>query len=512
MKHKWQSNSVLCAVGLVVLLLAWHDTATHMAQILWKVDAFAHGLLAPVVSASLIWSRREALEGLVPASSWLGVLIVLAAGLLWMAGTLLDFALFQHVALVTAIQGIVVGSCGLPIYRQLLFPMLFLYFSVPFGSELVTPLQHLTANLVIGVLGLIGADYTAQGMLITLPSGLYEVAEACAGVKFLFTSIFTGVLLSHLLYASWRKRLAVIAGSILLPIVANALRVLLIFLIAELSDQKLAKGFDHLVYGWVFLSIVLFTLISIAYRYADRFETVGNTNGTKAIVLVPDPLGRQVAVGIVLISVPLIGLLAVPHTGQDRALKKPSVVKPITFVMERKFRTLANTDLIARPSYASADAQWSSLFRHNGVVFRAHLAQFNDLSSGQRIFQPGNSLAPEEWKRVKSDPVTAIVQQCSVTFTESILRRGESEMVVWAQHNLAGTVIINSIDEKLVTAWARMRRAPATGLVIVLSAPITGNLMPVRASFEEFLSTIAQDNDLNGSGGVNIRNGGLCAG
>ncbi|MBO6503777.1 MAG: EpsI family protein [Kordiimonadaceae bacterium] len=483
-----------------------------MVQILWKVDAFAHGLLAPIVSASLIWSRRDALARLVPASSWLGVLIVFAASLLWVAGSLLDFALFQHVALVTAIQGVVIGSFGLKVYRQLLFPMLFLYFSVPFGSELVTPLQYLTANLVIGVLDFIGADYTAQGMLITLPSGLYEVAEACAGVKFLFTSIFTGVLLSHLLYASWKKRFAVIAGSIVLPIVANALRVLLIFLIAELSDQKLAKGFDHLVYGWVFLSIVLFTLISVAYRYSDRPDPVDNNIETKTISHVTHPHRQQVAIWLALVLLPVLGLLAVPQSDQSGLLKTPSEIKPLIFAAETKFRTLANTDLIARPNFISADEQWSSLFRHNGVVFRAHLAKFNELSAGQRLFQPGNSLASEEWKPVKSDSVTILAQQCSITFTESILRRGESEMVVWAHHNLGGTVVTNSIDEKLVTAWVQLRRAPAIGAVIVLSAPIAGNLMPVRASFEEFLSTIALDNDLNGLGGVNIRNGGLCAG
>lgn len=512
MLASWRANSFLCALGLAALLLAWSETVSHMVQILWKVDAFAHGLLAPVVSASLVWARRKELSHLSPVGSWFGLLLVAGASIVWLSGSLLEIALFQHFALVTAVQGIVIGTLGISVYRQLLFPMLFLYFSVPFGSELVTPLQHLTASLVITSLDVIGASYTAQGMLITLPSGLYEVAEACAGVKFLFTSIFTGVLLAHLLYSGWKKRIAVVAASIVLPILANALRVLLIFLIAELSDQKLAKGFDHLVYGWVFLSVVLFTLISIAYRYADKplMPETGKPDTERAAELAP--LNRQIAIGVIVAFVPLLSAKLVPQSHHQAMLRTPSIIQPFSINNSDSFRTLANTDLVARPMFLSADEQWSSLFRHSGVVFRFHIARFDNLGSGQRLFQPGNSIAPEEWKPIESKRLSVVTAPCGFELVETVMRRGESETLVWAHYSIANAPVFNSVEEKLGTAWLRLQREPAEGLVIVFSAPLSGNKDQVRASFEEFLSTIAQDHDLNGVGVVNVGNGGLCAG
>ncbi len=513
MESNWRRSGYIFAAGLIILLVVWFQTLSHMISILWDVEAFAHGLLAPVVSISLIWSRRTLLAELSPGSSWIGVLIVTGASLLWLSGTLLDFALFQHIALVTAVQGLVIGSFGISVYRHLLFPMLFLYFSVPFGYELVTPLQHLTASLVIGFLDIIGAEYSAQGMLITLPSGIYEVAEACAGVKFLFTSIFTGVLLANLLYDSWKKRLAVLAGSIVLPIAANAVRVLLIFLIAELSDQRLAKGFDHLVYGWVFLSIVLFTLISVAYRYADKPLADQNIDLLGDAAAMTSGAGHStVAIVLLMIAAPTAVSTIAPQRLHMDTLKTPAVVQPLNISDASSFRILPDTDLVARPSYLSAKSQWSSLMRHNGVVFRVHLASFESLGSGQRIFQPGNSFAPEEWKQVGLKKMCVTARNCNSLFTEIILRRGDSEMLAWTQYSIEKSLVFNSVDEKLVTAWARLRQAPSNGKVIVLSAPLAGNLEQIRASFREFLSTTDAVHDLNGVGDVNVGNGGLCAG
>lgn len=508
-----QWRITVASLGALLLLqaLLWFETLAHISSILWSVDVFAHGLLAPIVSVVLIWSRRKSLLECKPQSSWFGALIVLGAALMWLAGELLDVALIRHLAFVTAIQGSVFCAMGLDVYRRILFPMLFLYFSVPFGYELVGPLQLLTANLVINALDLIGANYSAEGMLITLPSGLYEVAEACAGVKFLFTSLFTGVLLAHLVFESWSRRIGIVLVSVLLPVVANAVRVLLIFLIAELSDQKLAKGFDHLVYGWVFLSIVLFLLISVAYRYSDKsLGTAENhTDNNHRESLSPEKFSVSPAIAA-FISVLIVSFL-VPSRSVGDDLTVIAEPTPLLENSTSDFRILINTNLIARPQFISASEIKQSLLRYQGVVFHAYLAKFDRLSSGNRLFQPGNSLIPDEWKTIETRVYLTVINGCTLPVQEYEFKRAGRTTLVWATYFVGPTSVKNAIGEKLTTALLSLQRKPSTGKVIVLTGPVAGELDSLRSTFEQFLSTFALDSDLTTSGGHNTGIGSLCA-
>ena len=356
----------------------------------------------------------------------------------------------------------------------------------------------------------IGANYSAEGMLITLPSGLYEVAEACAGVKFLFTSVFTGAVLSHLLYNGWKRKLLIVAVSLALPIFANVARVLLILLIAELSDQALAKGFDHLVYGWVFLSFVLFLLISIAYRFADNsFSLEGE--GSQMPVKADRPVANSILpVAVFLISLlPLVSIVVFPPAGPRTAfLKSASNIEPLITESLPGYRVLPETGLVARPSFLSADDELSSLIRKGGSVFNAYQASLNGLSSRQRLFQPGNSVVHEEWKLVSSGRSGAAA--CA-GFTEAVYKREDDQTIVWSRFLVGPEPVANSVEEKLQTALFRIQGEALTGKALVLSAPLNGDLDEVRQIFSEFLSTFDPWVDLTENGVFDQRGARLCA-
>ena len=49
-------------------------------------------------------------------------------------------------------------------------------------------------------------------MYISIPSGDFEVAKACSGLKFVIAGLMLGTLYSFLTYSSWRKRLLSMAA------------------------------------------------------------------------------------------------------------------------------------------------------------------------------------------------------------------------------------------------------------------------------------------------------------
>ncbi|UTW54149.1 exosortase A [Kordiimonas sp. SCSIO 12610] len=257
-----QKHYLLFMLGVIALCIGWFDSLGHLFHIIWTVDTFSHGLFVPFISAALIWSRRTSLKKIPVGYSLWGCVVLMVATILWLMGTAAEVRLFEHIALVLALQGIIISAFGVRFYKAILFPSLFLFLMIPFGQSIVTPLQLITAEMVIASLNLLGIEYQAEGVLITLSSGLYEVAQACAGVRFFFTSLVTGVLLSHLVFESVWRRIAILIASMIVPVAANIVRVLTILLIAENTDQSFAKDVDHIVYGWGFLSVVLVILIA----------------------------------------------------------------------------------------------------------------------------------------------------------------------------------------------------------------------------------------------------------
>jgi len=117
-----------------------------------------------------------------------------------------------------------------------------------------------------------------EGLYITVPSGVFEVAVACSGIRYLIACFAVGSLYAHLSYNQWHKKLVFILFALLFPILANGVRAYLIVLIAYLSDMKYATGVDHLVYGWLFFGLIIYLMFAIGNIWADPVDDASLKN------------------------------------------------------------------------------------------------------------------------------------------------------------------------------------------------------------------------------------------
>src|SRR3546814_1359768 len=179
---------------------------------------------------------------------WLGL-----GAFAWMLGAAAGVAVVRHGALVMMLQGSVIALLGPAVARALLFPLFYAFFMVPFGEEIVAPLQLATAHISMILLGLTGVPAQMQGIFITTPNGYFEVAEACSGAKFVIAMTAYGLLVCNVCFTSWRRRVAFMVGALSLSILANGVRAFATIFVAEVTTIDAAAGFDHVVYGWLFL-------------------------------------------------------------------------------------------------------------------------------------------------------------------------------------------------------------------------------------------------------------------
>lgn len=256
-------------VWLAIVAVTFQDWAA-MAHQWWNIDTYSHILLVPPIILWLIYIRVGEVRK-VAAGGWWGGIAVTAVGLcMWFAGRNTDINLVAQCGAVVALQGAALGVLGLRAGVILAFPLGYMLFLVPFGDEIIPPLQFLTAEMVTALTRWSGVETVADGINIDTPAGLFIVAEECAGVKFLIAMLTLGILVAQTCFASWKRRAWFLLACIVVPILANAVRAWATIYIAQYVGAEAAGSFDHIVYGWIFFGIVIAIVLGIAWRFFER--------------------------------------------------------------------------------------------------------------------------------------------------------------------------------------------------------------------------------------------------
>ena len=270
------------ASGLVLLCAAFHQEVAAAVQVWDQSTAYGHCWLVLPIVCWLLWERRALFAGVVRPTLW-PVLATVPVILVWIIADWLGLMEGRQLALVAFAELLLIACLGWRLWWSLSAAFLYLVFLVPFGAFLTPALQRFTTGFILGGLAWLDIPVQADAFRITIPEGVFYVAEACAGLRFLIASVAFGVLYAVTIFRSPWRRAAFIGVACVVPIVANGVRGLGIVLLGHLLGSAQAGAADHLVYGWVFFSfvIVLLALSGLPFR--------------QDAPLPPAPAGRQPA-------------------------------------------------------------------------------------------------------------------------------------------------------------------------------------------------------------------------
>lgn len=267
---QWISACLRLAAAWLALFALTAAEWRAMAHQWWNIDTYSHIVLIPPILAWLVWIRRGDLAGMAPAAWWPGLLWLVAGLAAWLGGRSMDLAIVAQAGAVASFQGAVLALLGLRVGLLLAFPIAYAFALVPFGDEIIPPLQAITAAMAATLSQWSGIVTVADGIHIDTPAGLFIVAEECSGVKFLIAMLALGVLVAHTCFASWTRRAWFMLACVAVPIVANGIRAWATIFIAQYVGAEAAGDFDHIVYGWVFFGIVIALVLGVAWRWFER--------------------------------------------------------------------------------------------------------------------------------------------------------------------------------------------------------------------------------------------------
>lgn len=260
---------LLLAVWAGILIFFWRDVWS-MVTTWWDISTYNHCLLILPILYWLVQQRREELIKITPEIWAPGLLWIGIASFGWMLGEAAGVTFARHLGVIMMLQGAVVTLLGAKVAQGLIFPLAYSFFLVPFGEELVPFLQTLTAKMSMIMLGWTNIPAFIDGIFISTPTGYFEVAEACSGIKFLIAMVAYGALVGNVCFQSWNRRILFMLASIIVPIIANGIRAFGTIYIAHHTSVDFASGFDHIFYGWFFFAFVLVLVMLIGWPFFDR--------------------------------------------------------------------------------------------------------------------------------------------------------------------------------------------------------------------------------------------------
>lgn len=261
---------LVAVIGLAYVVL-YSSTWLDMERV-WRSSAtYNHCyLILPICLYFFYRAKTPLITPSVPGSwLWLPALGLILLQLIWLFGYAADIALLMHIAAVMSLQALLWLALGSTNSRLHWFAIAYLIFLVPFGEELSPFLQNITADLTVVMLQTVSIPVYREGLYLATPVGLFEVAEACSGLRFLIASLAISALFAYLHYNKIWKQISFVVFMALLSVLANGVRAFMLVYIGEKTDMRFGFGADHYLYGWLFFGLVLIAGFWLGAKFSD---------------------------------------------------------------------------------------------------------------------------------------------------------------------------------------------------------------------------------------------------
>lgn len=471
---RWAVALPALAVTLCAIIVLYRETAMSMVETWSRSETYTHGFLVPPIALWLIWRIRHSVATLTPRPNLMALLALVATGFFWLLGEMAAVGVVSQYSLTTMLILAVPAVLGVQVAWRIAFPLAFLYFAVPFGEFALPQMIDWTADFTVLGLRLSGIPVFREGTEFVIPSGKWSVVEACSGVRYLIASLTVGTLFAYLSYRSLARRLAFVAVSVVVPLIANWMRAYMIVMLGHLSGNKIAVGVDHLIYGWLFFGVVIMTMFWIGSRWREdedvpQVSSVPETDGQLKRAGTTMPPAVIAAASIVLLAGWPLAQWQIEHN----VPKQVERIEPLDSI--EGWTVSPEGESNWTPHFANPAAVLRSGFSQDGQQVGLYLAYYRNQDYDHKLVSSSNVLVASsdpKWRRVDSGVRQIAFGEQPLQVRTAELRSGEtSRMVVWQLYWINGYLTSSDYVAKAYTAFSRLLGRGDDSAVIIVYAP-----------------------------------------
>ncbi len=476
-RSDWSLPVAMFGAYAAACIFALPQTAFSMAQTWVSSSTYHHSVAVAPLALLMILSRPR----IDPATGPLGLLAVAAGAFLWLAGRAAGVALVEQTAFVTLLIAGAWVMFGAGAAKLWALPLLFLYFMVPFGEVLIPALQNFTANAVAAMLSLVGTGASIDGTFIRTEAGVFEIAEACAGLNFLLAALMIAWVYACQSLQDFKSRIAFIAVAAAVALSANFLRAFLLVLAATLSDMRIAVGPDHLIVGLVFYALIFVLLFWIGAKMRRR-NGVGPEH---APVRARRPWHFSIA-ALAFLPVFIASFYAAFVINSGAAAATPAL-SPLSAPGWRLLGPPQNWTPVI-----NADAVEAVTYDRNGERVYVTLGWFERDRPGKEIVNRMNTPADgEDWRKIASfDDVVYLFGDSKEMPLEVVAGPERRRLLVATAYWRGDDVYTNKIAFKWAQMKDKLKGVNPQGGIIMIASDYAGEPAEALARIRAFTSDV----------------------
>ncbi|MBW8191641.1 exosortase A [Neiella marina] len=458
----------LVLVQIAILLISWftlfNATLISLVNSWSSSDTFQHCYIIAPISLWLMWRRRFMLAEVHYKPVPLLLIPVLLSSLLWFAGSLTGIQIAAQFAVISWLFFAVWALLGHDFFRVGWFPLCYLFFMVPIGDEIVPQLQIFTADISVFLLASTGIPVFREGLYLAIPNGMFEVAVACSGIRYLIASVALGTLFAHLQYHSLKRQLLFLAIAAILPVIANGIRAYFIVLIAYISDMKLATGVDHLLYGWVFFGIVMFLLFWVGNYWRQSMAEPPSKIRTLGA-------GPSKAHSYSVLLASLIAAISITAYETNRSNQPTTILAINTNKLPNHFQSGELSSW--RPNFVNADDYYEGIARGSAPAVEIYIALYSKNIQEQELVNYHNQF----FDRDHFTPIKhRLVDNGEASYGEyQITSTTGDKFTLYYWYQLPRYRSANATEVKLNQSWRTLTSGRDSGAIVILATRTSSN-------------------------------------
>ncbi len=228
---------------------------------------YSHGFIVPIVSGFIIWRMRKELHDVEIKQSQTGLILFIIGILLQSIAVIWVIRSLSGLSLIITISGIILYIFGWEFLSKIKFPVLFLLLCIPipFLDIVTPPIQTISVIISSSLANLIGIPVQISGYVLNTPSGSFEIALECSGLKSIISLLTISIIYAFMLEGSLMMKFTVALSSIPLALFGNILRIVSVLIISERYGKETALNYFH-----DFSSILLFSVALIGLFLVGR--------------------------------------------------------------------------------------------------------------------------------------------------------------------------------------------------------------------------------------------------
>jgi exosortase len=246
-----------------LILCGWvyWPTLVLIVRTWWLEPEYSHGYVVLLFSLYLLYRNRERLRGSQPTVSWWGVVVILLAVSIYLAGAYLGIDYLNAVSLIPCCLGLALLLGGWPALRWSASASLFLLFLIPLpfrvAHALSGPLRGIATQTSGYALQTLGFPVLIEGYTLQLGDYPIAIAEACSGLSMLYVFIALAAAVALISKRPIFDRVLILLGAFPIAIIANTLRIILTAVAFTLAGREMGEFIFHDLAGWLMMPIAL---------------------------------------------------------------------------------------------------------------------------------------------------------------------------------------------------------------------------------------------------------------